>query len=106
MGVLQREYGISRDECLWKYSYDELQELIGQLPPDRLIKTNKNDTKADLERKWLETIADFDHDKIKKDKQSYDDKVKIMKLRSEIKKTTDPVKKEGLERQLVKLQGE
>ncbi len=81
MGVLQREYGITRQQALWEYSYHELQLLIKELPFDRLVKVGPKDTQADLERKWLESIADLDIEKIKDLKESYDEKVKKMELK-------------------------
>lgn len=106
IGILQREYGISRQESLWSYSYEEIQQLISEIPFDRIVRTYGNETKADLERKWLESIADFDDTQIVKDKDFYDRRVKIMKLKTDINKETNLTKKQSLEKQLERLTGD
>lgn len=103
MGILQREYGISRKEALWEYSYQELQQLVTELPLERIVQVGPNDKKSDIERKWLEATADFDSERIVKDKDLFDLKVKKIELRAKIKKETSPEVKKRLEEQLEKL---
>jgi hypothetical protein len=106
LGIIQREYGIGRDEALWKYSYGEIQHLISEIPIDRIIKITGKETQSELDRKWLETIADWDGSRVVKDRELYENKVKIMELKSKIKKEKDQGKRKGLEKQLSRLQGE
>jgi hypothetical protein len=106
LGILQREYGITRQQALWEYSFDELQVFITELPFERIVKVHGSETKAELERKWLESVADFDDSKIREDKEDYDKRVKIMELKSNIKKEKNGQKKKNLQVQLEKLLGE
>lgn len=106
MGILQREYGITRNQALWEYSSDELQKLITELPLERIIRVGQNDTQSDMERKWLEATADFNSDILKKDRARFEERIKKIELRSKIKKENNPEKKKRLEDQLKNLEGE
>mgnify|MGYP003564597521 CR=1 FL=1 len=51
---MKREYNISPAEALTEYSEDQLQELIAQLPTDRIVHATPGMTKIELENKYLE----------------------------------------------------
>ena len=100
MGILQREYGITRNQALWEYSFEELQTLIQELPLERIVRIGSKDTQSDLERKWLEAVADFDTSIIKKDKELYEIRVKRLELKNKIKHETNPERRKKLEETL------
>lgn len=65
MSVAQREYSISRDELLWGYTWEEILELVQNLPIERIVKIYDGMKKEQINTAYLETICDRDMKSIK-----------------------------------------
>lgn len=54
---MQREYKISKTEILLKYSWDDIQEAINDLPIERVITVYKGE-KADNKNRYLNALCE------------------------------------------------
>lgn len=58
--MVQREYGIPRDELLWGYTWGEILEYLGQIPVTRVVHIHSGMEEEDINTAYLMTVCDRD----------------------------------------------
>ncbi len=66
--LLKREYGISRQEALTEYSWWEVQDLIGDIPVERIVNLNYKLTDTEYRQRYLAAICDEVEDPVNTDR--------------------------------------
>jgi hypothetical protein len=56
-GILKREYNIARDEALFDYTWEELQDLIASIPPERITNLTGGNER-EMKVRYLEAFCD------------------------------------------------
>lgn len=100
LGVLTREYGIKPTEALTEYSEDEIQQLLSQLPADRLVTVRQGMTQMEADNRYMEVFCDRDLDKVKSAEEQYALVEKRATIKAELRTTTNPAEVKILQEKL------
>jgi hypothetical protein len=55
---MQRVYQIPRDELLWKYTWEDVQEYLHNIPIDRIVNIVAGQKESDIKKRYIESFAD------------------------------------------------
>ena len=51
-------YNIPRDELLWNYTWEDVQEYIGQIPIDKMMTIVPGMKESDIKKRYIESFCD------------------------------------------------
>lgn len=58
IALLEREYGLSREDILWDNSWEDVQFRVNQIPIDRVVPWHNGYKKGEYRIKYLESLCD------------------------------------------------
>lgn len=98
-GILKREYGISKEDFYLKYSWEQIQEYLLNLPPERIVNLdNTKLSKQERQTKYMEALYDRDTQSVATDREKYELRVKKIELQNKLKSNpNDEKRKKELE---------
>lgn len=83
---MKREYGISKEDLYLNYSWDQIQDFLMNLPPDRIINLDGQKlSKTERKTKFMEALYDRDETTVKTDLESYQSRIAKLEQRLEEK---------------------
>jgi cell division protein FtsX len=100
LNVLLREYGLKSSEALTQYTEEQLQDMISQIPVERVINIHEGMKKNEAEQKYLEAFFDRDTTTFISETDKYEKLREKADLKAKIQIETNPEIKKELQSRL------
>lgn len=97
---MRREYGIGPGEALTEYTEEQIQDLLSQLPVERIVTVQQGMNKQQIENRYLESFMDRDISNLMNAEEKFKLYDERANLKAQLRAANTPEEKSRLNKKL------